>query len=444
MDGVSKTNGATQANYTRALAAAKANADLNAFITLDETGIGAPTGSGRLDGMALAVKDNIHVAGMPSTAGTPALAGFVPTADAPVVARLRAEGAHILGKTNMHELALGITTDNPHYSAACNPHDRSRSPGGSSGGSAAAVAADIVPAALGGDTAASIRLPAALCGIIGFRPGPGRYPSEGVAPLSSTRDVVGPMAKTMAEVALLDSVMGARAEVSSPADLSALRLGVPRDPFYADLAPEVAASVEAALARLSEAGVTLVDADLPDLLPMAGEIGQALVAYECHHDLEAYLDRYDTGVSFAGLVSQIASPDVRPIYEGMAAGGLISEPDYRMALAQGRRALIERYANHFKEHRIHALAFPTCAATAPLIDGARDTVRHNGREVSKLELYMRNTDPGSVAGMPGISLPVGSSVDGLPVGLELDATPGEDDALLAIALALETVLREVG
>ena len=428
--------------FDAARARAEANADLNAFVTLADAPDPAVPASGRLAGLVLAVKNNVHVAGMPNTAGTPALAAFVPDGDAPIIRRLKAEGAQILGKTNMHELAFGVTTVNPHFGNTLNPASRAHSPGGSSGGSAAAVAAGIVPAAIGGDTAASIRLPAALTGIIGFRPSPGRYPGEAITPLSSTRDVPGPMAKELALVTLLDSVMVGRREVTEAPDIIDIRLGVPRSTLYQDLDPEIARLTQEALARLEAAGVTLVEIDLGELPKQAGEIGRAIIGYEAKADLVRYLERYVPSVAFADVAEQSSSPDVAPFYRQLAASpeGLVPADVYRRAVGEGRTALAQGYAALFAEADIDALIFPTTVAPAPRIREDMTNVMHNGREVPLVDLYLRNTDAGSVIGMPGISLPIGKTREGLPVGIELDALPNADDALLAIALALEPIV----
>lgn len=208
--------GPAQQAVAAALERAAAVAHLNAFITLDAEGAGAEAArhdrrGGATRRWCLAVKDSIHVAGLPNTAGTPGLAGFVPAADAPVVAALRAAGAIVLGKTNMHELALGVTSGNPTFGAVGNGADPALFAGGSSGGSAAAVASGIVDAGLGTDTGGSVGIPAALNGIYGLRPSAGRYPSAGVTPLSVTRDTPGPMARTLDRLAALDAFVASTA-----------------------------------------------------------------------------------------------------------------------------------------------------------------------------------------------------------------------------------------
>ena len=205
---------------TELLARIEANADLNAFITVDANGAAARAAEldglrasgeivGPLHGVPIVVKDNIHVAGLPNSAGTPGLAEFVPAVDNPVVAALRAAGAIVLGKTNLHELAFGITSDNGAFGAVGNPFDPTTFAGGSSGGTAAAISAGMAPAGLGTDTGGSARIPAALTGIVGFRPSTGRYVSSAVTPISHTRDTIGVMARRVADVVLMDSVITA-------------------------------------------------------------------------------------------------------------------------------------------------------------------------------------------------------------------------------------------
>src|SRR6516225_2945416 len=223
-----------------ALAQAKANPNLNAFITLDEAGAmkAAEAFDARrrkgacepLGGIPVVIKDNIEVAGLPSSAGTPALKIFVPKKDAPVAAKLRAAGAIIIGKTNMHELAFGISGYNPGFKTGGdvgvrNAYDPARIAGGSSSGTAAAIGARIVTAGLGTDTGGSVRIPCALNGCASLRPTVGRYPQGGIAPISHTRDTTGSMASTMADVAILDRAI-AGGDAIAPVALKEVRIGL--------------------------------------------------------------------------------------------------------------------------------------------------------------------------------------------------------------------------
>jgi mandelamide amidase len=254
------------------LVRAKARPELNAFVTLDEAGAlqAARAADQRraqggaclpLQGVPIVVKDNIQARGLPATAGTPALKNFVPTADAPVVQKLRDAGAIVLGKTNMHELAFGISGYNPSFNTGPQPgvrnaYDASKMAGGSSSGSAAALGARMAPAALGTDTGGSLRLPCALNGCASLRPSMGRYPQAGIAPISHTRDTPGPMAVAMADVELLDRVVTG-APALQAAELRGVRLGV-MPGFLANLDSDTRAAWDASLARIKAAGVTVV------------------------------------------------------------------------------------------------------------------------------------------------------------------------------------------
>src|SRR5947209_14662408 len=221
-----------------ALARAKANADLNAFVTLDEAGAlkaGAAFDANGdkakpLGGVPIVIKDNIEVAGLPCSAGTPALKDYVPKADAPVVAKLRAAGAIIIGKTSMHELAFGISGYNTAFKTGAefgvrNAYDRALIAGGSSSGTGTAIGARIVAGGLGTDTGGSVRIPCALNGCASLRPTVGRYPQEGIAPISHTRDTAGPMASTIADVTIVDRAIAGGGPIA-PADLKRVRLGI--------------------------------------------------------------------------------------------------------------------------------------------------------------------------------------------------------------------------
>ncbi len=437
--------------FDDALRSAQAKSDLNAFITLNKREQVTLSSNGRLAGITLAIKDNIHVSGLPNTAGTPALANFIPQDDAPVIARLVAEGAIIVGKANMHELAFGITSNNAHFGAVKNPYDKTRFAGGSSGGSASAVAARIVRAAIGSDTGGSVRLPASLCGIIGFRSSLGRYPSEGITPITHTRDVPGPMALTMADITLLDSVMSKRPEVTQPADLTSLRLGIARSPFFENLNPETEAIMAATLERLESAGVTLVEIDMPNLLEINGKTGFPIALYDALADMEIYLDKYNTGLNFFDLAKMVESEDVKAFYGPMSADanqdgrpdGIIPKEVYVEALTVHREALKAIYKNAFEINSIDALVFPTTILPAGLIEGSLETIEHNGALEPTFPTYVHNTDPGSNAGLPGISLPVGMTKTGLPVGMELDGRADDDERLLSIALAIEPLLEKL-
>ncbi len=399
-----------------------------------------------LAGLPIVVKDNISTIGLSTSAGTPALAGFTPKTNAPSVQRLLDAGAIILGKANMHELACGITSTNfaAHAGPVRNPYDPGLIPGGSSGGTAVAVAARIAPAGLGTDTSGSNRIPAALTGIAGFRPSVGNGGAErryhdpnAVLPISHTRDTVGPMARTAADIALLDAVITGEATQPTVA-LHGLRIGLPA-PLWDDLEPSLETVARAAQKKLEAAGVTFVPVDMADLLHL-NELTLPITTHETLEDVRAWLVANDAPVqTVAGLAAAIASPDVRDVYDAILADPF--GPHYQTALTTWRPRLQQYYASTFATHRLDALLFPTTRLAAVPLDEMQGSsmVSINGTAVDTMIAYLRNTDPAANAGIPGLSLPAGMTADGLPVGIELDGPVGSDRRLLAIGIASEHV-----
>jgi indoleacetamide hydrolase len=423
--------------------------DLGAFIHLDpDQALDAATEAdeiratgqdiGPLHGLPLALKDNLDTADMPTTAGTPGLRNNRPAKNAPIVQAMLDAGMIILGKANMHELAYGITNNNEPFGPARNPYAPDRIPGASSGGTGVAVGARLAPAGIGSDTGGSVRIPAALCGIAGLRPTVGRYSQAGIVPISHTRDTAGPMARSIADLALLDGVITGGPREVKPAALKGLRLGVPRGYYYENLDTTLAPVAEAALKRLADAGVTLVEADVPNVKALDDAAGFPIALYETVTDLNMYLRDHKIGLDFAGLVAQVGSPDVKGILTSLLGDGAVPESVYREAIQKHRPALQAAYADYFKVNRVDAMIFPTTPLPAAKI-GEDETVKLNGQDVPTFFTFIRNTDPASNAGTPGLSLPVGLTKDGLPVGMELDGPAGSDRALLAIGAALEAV-----
>jgi Asp-tRNA(Asn)/Glu-tRNA(Gln) amidotransferase A subunit family amidase len=431
------------------LAKAAAGAELNAFIHHDPAQVRADARAadaararsaplGALHGVPLALKDNLDTAAMPTTGGTPGLRGHRPARNGVVVQRLLDAGAIVFGKTNLHELAYGITNNNAAFGAARNPYDPTRIPGASSGGVGVAVAARMAPGGIGSDTGGSVRIPAALCGIVGFRPTTGRWSQAGIVPISHTRDTAGPMTRSVADCVLLDGVV-AGSSAAAAVSLKGLRLGVPRAHFWAPLDAEVARLMEAVLATLKEAGAVLIEADVLDVGRLDAEAGFPIALYETVVDLDAYLAGHGSAMNYAQLVAQCASPDVAGLLQSLHGEGAIPEAAYRHARDVLRPQLQAAYRNHFKRHDIAALVFPTTPLPAALI-GDDETVELNGERVPTFPTFIRNSSPGSVAGIPGISLPAAMTKSGLPLGLELDGPEGSDAVLLAIAQAVEAML----
>src|ERR1700676_3678963 len=297
---------------------------LNAFITLEPARVleaarardherlaGAKPGP--LFGLPIPVKDSVNTRDYPTTGGTPALRHFHPTEDAPVVAALRAAGALVLGKTNLHELSYGWTSNNLAYGAVHNPYDPKRIPGGSSGGTAGAIAARLAPLGISEDTEGSIRVPAAFCGIAGFRPTTGRYSTRGCVPISPLFDQVGPHARSVADLALFDSVVANDWRKRPAAPLKGVRLGVTRDYWFTDLDPEVLRLTELALARLKDAGVQVVDTQLPGLASLIDLTTDIVQNHDVRIELAPYLQEYCAGVDFETVLAQ-ASPDIQRVF----------------------------------------------------------------------------------------------------------------------------------
>lgn len=412
-----------------------------AAAALDEAPRPAP-GTLPLFGVPLAFKDNIDVAGVPTTVGSPWMADHVPRIHAGVTQRLLDAGALVLGKSNLHEWSQGVTGHNHAYGPARNPHDPTRIAGGSSGGNAVALATLAAPAAIGTDTGGSVRVPAALCGLVGFRPSVGRWPDDGLVPISPTFDTAGAMARCVADCWLLDGAVTGGPVRGPAADLRGLRIGVPQAYFWESLDPGVAAVCRDGLARLRDAGVVLVPCDPVGVGRLFAQGSMSISLFEILPALAAYFARHGRPFDARALTAAVVSPDVRPLFEGLFGAGRVTPEVYAHAMGTLRPRMQAAYRSCFATHGIDALIFPTAPLTASRI-GEDATVMLCGQPVSTFGTYIRNSGPAGMAGLAGLSLPAGLSADGLPVGLELDGPAGTDLRLLAIGRAIEAVLPAV-
>ncbi len=439
-------------DYTTALLArCDESADLNAFISFEpEKVLDAARAAdalrasgdklGPLHGLPIPVKDSVNTMDYPTTGGTPALKDFRPAADAELVLRLKAAGAIVMGKTNIHELSFGWTSNNQAFGAVRNPYGRDRIPGGSSGGTAAAIAAHMAPLGIAEDTQGSIRVPAALCGIYGFRPTQDRYPNQGVVPITPLFDQVGPHARNMADIALFDHVIAGEPIVDTPVPLQGVRLGIAREYYFDSLDSEVEMISETSLKKLSDAGVILVEADVPDLANLISLTTSHVQSYHVRLMLAKYLEEFGTGVSFDDVMRQ-ASADVKAAFDLYVLGGEFTptEADFIAARDIHLPALRETMRTYFAANDLDGMIFPATQVAAPPIGDDLET-ELNGKVVSFEAVISRNISPGSTAGLPGLVIPAALNSDGLPVSLEIDSPAGSDRKLLGIGLAVEQVL----
>ncbi len=426
--------------------------NLNAFITLKpERVLEAARASDRLrasggeigplHGLPIPVKDSVNTKDYPTTGGTRALQDFYPAKNAELVERLVRAGAIVMGKTNIHELSFGWTSNNRTFGAVRNPYDESRIPGGSSGGTAAAVAAHMAPIGVAEDTQGSIRVPAALCGVCGFRPTQGRYPNQGVLPITPLFDQVGPLARNVGDLALFDHVITGDAAADTPAELAGVRLGVAREYFFDRLDTEVERITEHALGELSAAGVELVDAEVPDLGRLIGLTTAQIQLYHVMPMLTAYLAEFDAGVTFDEVIER-AGADIRDAFAKFVLPGgefVVAQEDFIAARDVHLPALRQTLEDYFAANQLDAMVFPATQIAAPPIGDDTET-QLNGNRVSFEAVISRNISPGSTGGLPGLVVPAELNRAGLPVCLEFDGPRGSDRKLLTIGRAVEHVL----
>lgn len=419
---------------------------LNAFRTIDGRKVleaartcdlarAAGKDCGRLHGLPIPVKDSVDTAGLPTSNGTRSLRDFRPTQDAAVLKPLFEQGAILMGKTNLHELSRGWTSNNGAFGAVRNPYNPGHVPGGSSGGSGVAVAARMAPLAVAEDTLGSIRVPASLCGIAGLRPTFGRYPGTGVMALTLDKfDQVGPLARSVADIALFDSVVTGDFLPIAARDLKHVRLGISRNYFLTGLDAQVERMTFEALERIRAAGATLAEVEPPDIVRQGLSIATTIIGYENIASISQYLQEQDTRLGFEQLLAQ-ASPNIQSIYRMSSPPARAA---YEAALQQRAqlRAAIQQY---FDENAIDALVFPSTLAAAPTL-GDNLEFDIGGERVSIRQVMGRNTALGSVASLAGLVLPAGLTAGGLPVGLEFVAAAGRDRALLSMGISLEAAL----
>ena len=378
---------------------------------------------GPLHGVPVSIKDLMDVRGTETTAASRVRAGQVASRDAACIGNLRAAGAIFVGKTNLHEYALGTTSGDSAFGPVRHPRDTTRSPGGSSGGSAVSVATGMALATVGTDTGGSIRIPASCCGIVGLKPSLGEVSTDGVIPLSATFDHVGPLASSVADAWIMLRVLAGdlspRAVI--PAPPSALRLAVPR-PYFCDmLDDDVRARFEAALDAFRARGVRVREIEIPHTDTIAGVyINISLKEAAAYHAamLNAVPERYTT-----------------PVRQRLEMGRGISQEDYMLALG-ARETLRNDVDAAFAE--CDALALPTLPIGAPKI-GA-EIVQVGPTEQPLRNVMLRLTQLFNITGHPAISIPCGVTRDGLPCGLQLVGPRGRTDQLVRTALACEAEL----
>lgn len=438
--------------------------EIGAYLTLDRAGAlkqaadaDAARAAGKsspLLGIPVAMKDIINVRGQPCTCASKILEGYVSPYDATVSARLREAGAVFCGRVNMDEFAMGSSTENSAYQITRNPHDLSRVPGGSSGGSAACVAGGEALCALGTDTGGSIRQPASFCGIVGYKPTYGRVSRYGVTAFASSLDQVGPMTRSVTDAAMLLNVLagidphdGTTAEESVPdfvaglegASLKGKKIGLPREYFIDGTDPEVMAAVRKAIDVCAAAGAEIVDVSLPHT-----EYAMAVYYIIAPAEASANLARFD-GVRYGHRTAQ--PEDVYNMYAKSRAEGFGPEVKRRVILgtyvlssgyydayygrAQKVRTLIKRdFEDVFA--KVDLLMTPVCPTPAYKLGSHID---------DPLQMYLGDvfTVPASLAGLPAVSIPCGKTAAGLPIGVQMITPSFRDDLLLRSAKAYEQV-----
>ncbi len=385
---------------------------------------------GPLHGIPISLKDNLYTRDLRTTGGSAILKDFFPLHDAAVVVSLKNAGAILLGKTNLHEFAYGVTSNNPHFGPVRNPWDLRRIPGGSSGGSAAALAAGLCYGSIGTDTGGSLRIPASLCGVVGFKPGLGRVSTEGAIPLSATLDFVGPMARNAADVALIFEAIATFgknerrphvARLASPRGRRP-RIGIPKHFFLDVLSPEVRQGFDAALGTLKKLGARLKEVSLPYL--QETELAGNHIAWP-----EATLYHQQ-----AGWYPSHASDYGADVRERLEMGEKVTALDYLKALDL-REKFIAGFHLALLENEVDAMVTPTTPIAAPLI--GEENISIGSADHLTRALLLRLNRPANLGGFPAISIPCGLTPSGLPLGLQFLAGITDEPLLLELAYRFE-------
>ena len=423
--------------------------DLNAFITVNSKGALTQAKEikkgqqGRLLGVPVALKDNISTRGLRTTAGSKIIEDYIPPYNATVVAKLLAEGAIILGKTNMDEFAMGSSTENSAYGVTHNPHDLTRVPGGSSGGSAVAVAARLAPTALGTDTGGSIKQPAAFCGVVGLRPTYGAVSRYGVIALTSSLDQVGPLAKTVEDARTIFEVIAGKdpydatgVEMASeePKKLESLRIGIPKEYLGEGLDPAIAEMVKKVGEFLEKQGAAIQEVSLPHT-----HYGLAVYYIITPSEVSSNLARFD-GIRYGVRVEDSSIEELVSRSRGKGFG---SEPKRRIIL--GTFALSSGYADQYylRAAKVRTLIAQDFARAFEKVDllltpTAPTTAFKIGEKKDPLSMYLSDifTIPANLAGLPGLSVPVGT-IKNLPVGVQLLGPKFSENMLFDVGEAIE-------
>ena len=385
---------------------------------------------GPLHGIPISLKDNLYTKDFRTTGGSRILRDFLPLHDAAVVTSLKKAGAVLLGKTNLHEFAYGVTSNNPHFGPVRNPWDLDRIPGGSSGGSAAALAAGLCYGSIGTDTGGSIRIPASLCGVVGLKPGLGRVSTDGAIPLSTTLDFVGPLARTVADTALLFEAIATRGKNERrprPSRVPSSRarrpwIGIPKHFFLDIVSPDVQQAFETALHVLKKLGARMKEVTLP-YLQESEQAGNEIAWAEAtlYHQQAGWYPRR----------AEDYGEDVRARIE---MGLKVSAVDYLRAL-ELREKFIAGFHLALLENEVDVIVAPTTPIAAPLF--AEEKISIGGEERNTRALLLRNNRPANLGGIPAISVPCGLTLHGLPVGLQLIAGVTDEALLLELAARFE-------